>query len=62
MAVQPTPYNVPRTDKSRQRKGVRTPSNTFPLGPIAGDLFFELDTKILWIWNGTAWKSIFNAT
>jgi hypothetical protein len=37
-------------------------STTRPAAPWGGQMIFETDTKLLRIWNGTAWKTVVDAT
>ena len=38
-----------------------TTSTNLPDAPWAGQMLFETDTTLLRIWNGTAWRTVFNA-
>jgi len=37
-------------------------NSTSPTAPLSGQLWFNTSTKILQVWNGTAWKSLGGAT
>jgi hypothetical protein len=41
-----------------QRSGARVPRPTFPPAPVPGDLFFETDTRIFWVWDGVIWAKL----
>lgn len=57
MGVLPQRYSAP-IDKRLRRSGARRPGSGFPSGPVTGDLFYETDTKILWVWDGAAWQNV----
>lgn len=57
MGIIPTQFNRKRETNIR-RLAPRQPSPTFPQSPVAGDIWYETDAKILWLYNGSGWVVI----
>lgn len=57
MTVVPSDFNRNKDNRIR-RRGLRRAGNDFPDGPVAGDIFYEIDANILWLYDGTNWTDI----